>query len=159
MAIEFSGTGAQVREAFQTEIHRYQVNGEKHMAAAGDPSVPAALAPVIAGLAPLNDFHPQPHLRVLGRAQFNPKTHQATPQWTYPGSSVQSGLILHSRPRSAHFVACPGAHQQALQMCLHGTECLRADLSAPVILICQAQKFPAGVRRFAHQIAHAMKKL
>jgi len=91
VAIEFSGTGAQVREAFQTEIHRYQVNGEKHMAAAGDPSVPAALAPVIAGLAPLNDFHPQPHLRVLGRAQFNPKTHQATPEWTYPDWTYPAG--------------------------------------------------------------------
>jgi hypothetical protein len=44
-------------------------------------------------------------------------------------------------------------------MCLQGAECLRADFSAPVILICQAQEFPAGVGRFAHQIAHAMKKL
>jgi hypothetical protein len=84
LAIEFSGTGAQVREAFQTEIHRYLVHGETHLANATDPTIPAALAPVIAGLAPMNDFHPQSHLKVLGQAQFNPKTHQATPQWTYP---------------------------------------------------------------------------
>jgi hypothetical protein len=87
LAIEFSGTAGQLREAFQTEIHRYQANGATHLANAAEPSVPAALAPVIAGLAPVNDIHPQPHLKVLGRAQFNPKTHQATPEWTYPTSS------------------------------------------------------------------------
>jgi hypothetical protein len=84
LAIEFSGTAGQVSEAFQTQIHRYQVNGEIHLANATDPSVPTALAPVIAGLAQLNDFHPQPRLQVLGQAQFNPRTHQTTPLWTYP---------------------------------------------------------------------------
>jgi hypothetical protein len=95
-AIEFSGTAGQVSETFQTEIHRYQVNGEMHMANSTDPSVPVALAPVIAGLAPLNDFHPQPRLKVLGQANFNPKTHQATPLWTYP----ESGGVV--------FVVAPG---------------------------------------------------
>ena len=84
VAIEFSGTAGQVGEAFQTQIHRYYVNGQTHLANAIDPSVPAALAPVIAGLAPVSDFHPQPLLTVLGQATFNSKTHQATPQWSYP---------------------------------------------------------------------------
>ena len=91
LAIEFSGAAGQVSEAFQTHIHRYQVNGETHLANAADPSVPAALAPVIAGLAPLNDLHPQPLLQVLGRAQFNAKTHQTTPLWTYP----QNGGVVY----------------------------------------------------------------
>jgi hypothetical protein len=93
MAIEFSGTAGQVREAFQTQIHRYLVNGETHLGNANDPSVPAALAPVIAGLAPIGDFHPQPHLRALGEAIFNPRTHQATPQWTYPAGSGVSFVM------------------------------------------------------------------
>jgi len=89
MAIEFSGTAGQLNEAFQTQIHRYQVNGETHLANVSDPAVPVALSPVIAGLAPMNDIHPQPSLKVLGQAHFNPKTHQATPLWTYPqGSGV-----------------------------------------------------------------------
>jgi hypothetical protein len=96
LAIEFSGTAGQVSEAFQTEIHRYQVNGETHLANSTDPSVPAALAPVISGLTQLSDFHPQPRLQVLGRAQFNRKTHQTTPLWTYPESS---GVV---------FVVAPG---------------------------------------------------
>jgi hypothetical protein len=96
LAIEFTGTAGQVSEAFQTQIHRYVVNGESHLANTTDPSVPAALAPVIAGLARLNDFHPRPRLQVLGRAQFNAKTHQATPLWTYP----QGGGVV--------FVMAPG---------------------------------------------------
>ncbi|MGC9159117.1 MAG: chitobiase/beta-hexosaminidase C-terminal domain-containing protein, partial [Terracidiphilus sp.] len=84
VAIEFSGTAGQMRAAFHTRIHSYRIHGQLHLAAASDPSVPAALAPVIAGLAPVDDFHPAPELRVLGQAQFNPKTHQATPEWTYP---------------------------------------------------------------------------
>jgi hypothetical protein len=86
LGIEFSGTAGQVSEAFQTQIHRYQINGEAHLANASAPSVPAALAPVIAGLAPVSDYHPQPNLKVLGSAQFDTKSHLATPQWTYPVS-------------------------------------------------------------------------
>jgi hypothetical protein len=86
-AIEFSGTAGQLRQAFHTQIHRYAVNGALHLANATDPEIPAALAPVVAGLTPLNDFHPQPQIEVLGSAAFNPKTHRATPQWTYPLSS------------------------------------------------------------------------
>ena len=95
MAIEFSGTAGQVSEAFQTQIHRYEVNGETHLANASAPSVPAALAAAIGGLTPLNNFHPRPHLSVLGQAKFNPKTHQVTPQWTY---SVGSGVYFAMTP-------------------------------------------------------------
>jgi subtilase family serine protease len=95
LAIEFSGSAGQVNEAFQTGIRRYQVNGESRLANATDPSVPAALAPVIAGLAPVNGFHPQPQLKVLGPAQFNAKTHEATPLWTYP---VGSGVVFLMAP-------------------------------------------------------------
>jgi len=95
LAIEFSGTAGQVNEAFQTQIRRYLVNGETHLANATDPSVPATLAPVIAGLAQLNDFHPQPRLQVLGQAQFNPRTHQTAPLWTYPEGG---GVVLVMAP-------------------------------------------------------------
>ncbi|MGB7987043.1 MAG: chitobiase/beta-hexosaminidase C-terminal domain-containing protein [Terracidiphilus sp.] len=86
LAIEFSGSAGQVSEAFQTQIHRFQINGQTHLANLGEPSVPAALAPVIAGLTPISDLHPKPSLKVMGAAQFNARTHQATPQWTFPVS-------------------------------------------------------------------------
>jgi hypothetical protein len=58
--IMFSGTAGQVRRTFHTPIHYLEVNGKPHIANMNDPQVPAALAPVIAGIVSLNDFQPQP---------------------------------------------------------------------------------------------------
>ena len=62
-SIEFSGTARQVEEAFQTEIHHYEVNGERHVANATDIAIPEALAPVVGGIVSLHDFpvHPLYH--------------------------------------------------------------------------------------------------
>jgi subtilase family serine protease len=57
-SIEFSGTAEQVENAFHTQIHRYQWNGIEHVANASDISIPAALAPVVAGVASLHNFAP-----------------------------------------------------------------------------------------------------
>lgn len=64
--IEFSGTAGQVKEAFQTEIHKYEVAGEEHWANSSDPRIPTAIAPVIAGIVSLNNFPRKPLHRVLG---------------------------------------------------------------------------------------------
>jgi len=58
--IAFSGTIGQLESAFNTSIHSFQINGEHHFANVNDPKIPAALAPVIQGIAHLNDFHPKP---------------------------------------------------------------------------------------------------
>ena len=50
MMIDFSGTAAQVRNAFQTEIHYLEVKGDRHVGNMSDPRIPAALAPVVAGV-------------------------------------------------------------------------------------------------------------
>jgi subtilase family serine protease len=60
MAIEFSGTAGQIRSAFHTEIHNLSVNGTAHFANTTDPQIPAALAPLVAGVTSLNDFRPRP---------------------------------------------------------------------------------------------------
>jgi pseudomonalisin len=54
--IQFSGTAAQVAEAFHTEIHRYRVNGVEHIGNAQDPQIPEALAGVVGGVVSLHDF-------------------------------------------------------------------------------------------------------
>jgi hypothetical protein len=91
--IEFTGSVAQLRDAFQTQIHQYQVNGHTRYGAANNPTVPAALAPVVGGFVSLNDFHPQTGARVLGTASYNPKTGQAAPNWTYGNSSGISFVL------------------------------------------------------------------
>ncbi len=58
MLIDFSGSAAQVRETFHTELHTLDVNGERHIANITDPMVPLALAPSIHGIVSLHDFRP-----------------------------------------------------------------------------------------------------
>lgn len=58
LTIEFSGTVGQVEEAFHIQMHRYLVTGAQHIANDRDPQIPAALAPVVTGIASLNDFFP-----------------------------------------------------------------------------------------------------
>jgi len=58
-AIRFSGSVAQVENAFRTEMHYYNVRGEKHMAPATALSVPAAMGAAVAGVRNLDDFRPK----------------------------------------------------------------------------------------------------
>ena len=81
-AIEFSGTVGQVQEAFNTSIHRYLIGGQQHWANAGDPSIPAALAPLVAGVASLNDFKPRPHLIRGPKATWNAQQQRFKPELT-----------------------------------------------------------------------------
>ena len=57
------GTAEQAKNAFGTEIHRYNVNGETHYANANDPSVPAEFAGMVAGFHGLSDFHWKPRFK------------------------------------------------------------------------------------------------
>jgi len=54
--IEFNGNVGQVRSAFHTDIHKFVVNGEERQANTGDPQIPAALTPVVAGIVSLHNF-------------------------------------------------------------------------------------------------------
>ena len=83
--IEFSGTAGQVRNAFHTEIRRYAVKGEAHLANASDPAIPVALAPVVAGIVSLNNFPIQSHLKLLGTFQKSLKTGETKPLFTFQG--------------------------------------------------------------------------
>jgi subtilase family serine protease len=55
-AIEFSGNVSQVRNAFHTEIHQFNVDGKVRQANVNDPQIPAALSPVVAGIVSLHNF-------------------------------------------------------------------------------------------------------
>ncbi|MBV8052841.1 MAG: peptidase S53, partial [Acidobacteriaceae bacterium] len=54
--IAFSGTAALVENAFHTQLHYYDVDGERHFANATEISIPQALDGVVAGFFGLNDF-------------------------------------------------------------------------------------------------------
>jgi Pro-kumamolisin, activation domain/Bacterial Ig-like domain (group 3) len=57
--IVFSGTAAQAESAFQTEIHNFDVAGEKHFSNITPPSIPAALSGVVSAVRGLNNFRPK----------------------------------------------------------------------------------------------------
>lgn len=80
MTIDVSGTAGQISEAFHTEIHRYNVKGERHIANASDPKIPAALAPVVVGVASLNDFLPKPLLK------------KSSPAFSFPCTGCPDGF-------------------------------------------------------------------
>ena len=85
-AIEFSGTAAEIQEAFHTEIHRYMVNGEEHWANAKDPEIPTALLPVVAGVNTLHNFPKTPAHQTVGaisRSRATGKVEPLSSQFTY----------------------------------------------------------------------------
>ena len=91
--LEFAGTAGQFRDTFHAQIHAYQVKGETRFANASAPDIPAALAPLFAGFASLNNFRLKSYASVLGKAQFNTATHEAKPQWTI-GDATNYNLVL-----------------------------------------------------------------
>ncbi|HWF13017.1 MAG TPA: protease pro-enzyme activation domain-containing protein, partial [Candidatus Acidoferrales bacterium] len=101
--IEFSGTAAQVQQAFHTEIHKYVVNGEQHWANASDPQIPAALAPVITGINSLHNFSKKPVHRVGGvysKTRATGEVKSIRPAFTYQDFSQceQVGLCYFVGP-------------------------------------------------------------
>ncbi|HEY3991158.1 MAG TPA: Ig-like domain repeat protein [Acidobacteriaceae bacterium] len=88
MAIEFSGSVNQVETAFHTQIDRFVINGQEHVANVSNPMIPSALAPVIAGVSPLNDFYPRPQVRPGPRGQWDATERRFVPQLTVSISST-----------------------------------------------------------------------
>jgi hypothetical protein len=93
--IEFSGTAGQVQETFHTAIHKFNVNGEDHWANSSDPQIPAALAPVVAGVDTLYNFprHAMHHLDgVVSRSKASGKLKSASPLFTLGGECGVPGV-------------------------------------------------------------------
>lgn len=97
--IEFSGSFGQIQSAFHTAIHTFAVNGENHFANLSDPQIPAALAPVIAGVGPLNDFHPRANYALGPSGHYNAATHTLEPDLTLQTPS--GALVLFVDPADA----------------------------------------------------------
>jgi subtilase family serine protease len=82
--IEFSGTSGQVRSAFRTEIHRFVISGKEYTANAMDPQIPAALAPVVAGVVSLHSFPRKSYARILGQFRRTLGETGLEPLFTFP---------------------------------------------------------------------------
>ncbi len=94
--IEFSGNVGQVRNAFQTEIHHFFVNDKMHVANVSDPQIPAALAPVVAGVLSLHDFRPKAQVHQLGTFRKTKATGEVTPLFTFAGCGSKSTVPCYA---------------------------------------------------------------
>jgi hypothetical protein len=87
--IQFSGTAGEVEEAFKAPLHNLSVNGEHHVANMNDPSIPTALASVVAGIRSLHDFFPkaQNHAKLasMPRSGARAAASGVKPKFTFPG--------------------------------------------------------------------------
>ncbi len=92
--IAFSGTVSQLEEAFHTTIHSYTANGSQFFSNTADPKIPAALVPVVKGVAQLNTIRPRP-LSVRGSTgRFNPDTKRLEPaEGLSPNLTLGSGTV------------------------------------------------------------------
>jgi subtilase family serine protease len=83
MVIDFSGNAGQIRGAFHTEMHRYDVKGVSHIANRSDPRIPAALSGVVAGIVSLHDF--RPHTNFKPRSDYTFSSGGSAYQAVVPG--------------------------------------------------------------------------
>lgn len=84
-AVEFSGNVGQMREAFHTGIHKFQIRGEMRNANVSDPQIPAALAPVVSGVVGLTNFRPRAHVHHVGTFRKTKATGEVKPLFTFAG--------------------------------------------------------------------------
>ncbi len=78
--ISFDGNVGQIESAFSLEMHNYAVDGAVHLANAGEPAIPAALAGTVIGLGSLNDFAPKPRAKIQSHlTSFVSGNHFLTP--------------------------------------------------------------------------------
>jgi subtilase family serine protease len=85
--IVFSGTAAQAQTAFQTQIHKFSINGQSNFSNTTPISIPAALSGVVSGVRGLSNFRAASFLQ------------RKNPKYTYPvpGSNPQ-GYYLYLAP-------------------------------------------------------------
>jgi hypothetical protein len=74
--IVFSGTAAQAETAFQTQIHNFDIDGEKRFSNVVPPSIPAKLTGIVTGIRGLSNFPLKSHAL------------RSQPNYTAPGTSL-----------------------------------------------------------------------
>jgi Pro-kumamolisin, activation domain/Chitobiase/beta-hexosaminidase C-terminal domain len=100
--IQFSGNAGKVQAAFHASMHKYVIDGKQYWANANDPAIPEALAPVVAGIASLNNFPRRAAHRFAGTFTRNkagklvPRAASANPQFTFAAACNGSGTNCYA---------------------------------------------------------------
>ncbi len=100
MAIDFTGTVAQVERSFHTEIHNFRtVEGQTRYSAVQQAQLPAALAPLVTGFVSLSNIEPHGQLRhAVPSALPTPTPHDTTGTGQYQVGPQDFYTIYNERP-------------------------------------------------------------
>jgi subtilase family serine protease len=82
--IVFSGTAAQAETAFQTQIHNFDINGEKRFSNITAPSVPAGLTGIVTGIRGLSNFPARSHA-LHAKPDYTEPVSGGNHYWIAPG--------------------------------------------------------------------------
>ncbi len=82
--IVFSGTAAQAEGAFRTQIHNFDIHGEKRFSNITPPSLPAALTGVVAGIRGLSNFPARSHA-IHAKPNYTQPVTGGEHYWIAPG--------------------------------------------------------------------------
>jgi hypothetical protein len=92
MMVHFSGNVGNVQNAFHTQMHYFNVKGQKYFSNASAQQIPAALAPVVMGVASLNNFFPKAQMHEVGSVKKNSAGHWSkvanAPGFTNPPGTI-----------------------------------------------------------------------
>lgn len=88
--LQFTATAGQVRAAFKTEIHYWNVQGGQYAANAQDPLIPTSISSLVVGIQGLNRIPKKPHHTTPGQAAYDAQAHT----W----SSVTANSNVPARP-------------------------------------------------------------
>jgi subtilase family serine protease len=101
--IDFAATAGQIREAFHTEMHYFDIAGGRYAANVADPQIPAALAPLVAGIHGMVKIPTQINQTPIVRTAYDMDTHawhevdpshtgQVKPDFDSGGGSTARGV-------------------------------------------------------------------
>jgi subtilase family serine protease len=85
--IGFAATAGQVRNTFHTELHYFNIRGGQYLANVKDPQIPAALAPVVAGIKGLIKIPAHTNHTPIRQAAYDAHTHR----WHTVGTAGKAG--------------------------------------------------------------------
>lgn len=92
-SLKFSGSSSQFTSAFHASLNSYVLRGRSYYSVASNPQIPSALTSVVGGFTSLNNFPLRDYSHLLGQATYNPQTHRATADWTYPQGSGSTFVL------------------------------------------------------------------
>jgi subtilase family serine protease len=130
-SIVISGTASQIQSAFKTEIHRYNINGEKHIANSVPPSVPSALSGVITAVRGLTDFRPKPmYVRPVRHVKNGPHSSYTTTIQAQPEYFLAPGDIATLYDLNPFYNATPAIDGTGQKLAIIGqTDIYLADIA------------------------------